>query len=380
MLEEWKDQLYQFRKELHQFPELSGYEENTAEKILNLLDSIQPDQIIKPLGGHGLAVTFNSQKPGPVIMFRCDMDAVAVDEKADHPYASMIPHVSHTCGHDGHMAILCGLAFFLKKNPPPKGKIILLFQPEEETGKGAVNILKDPQFQTLKPDYIFALHNLPGFKKNQIVIHPSIFACASRGMKITLTGKETHAAYPENGNNPSLVAASIIQYFDQINHDPVFHKKILTTIVYAKIGKPAFGTSAGSAEMMITLRSLNDSDMKNLLQTLESKVAELVQKQKLEFSIKYDEIFPATNNDKNSVDLVLNAAKKQNLSIQKIDKPFAWSEDFGHYTQKIKGAMFGIGAGKDAPGLHTAEYDFPDEIIVTGIKIYSEIINQILEK
>ena len=98
------------------------------------------------------------------------MDALPIQELNDFDYRSAVKGVAHLCGHDGHSAILVGVASLLKHNPPALGRVVLLFQPAEETGEGAAAVISDKKFHQIKPDYAFALHNLPGFEKGTIFV------------------------------------------------------------------------------------------------------------------------------------------------------------------------------------------------------------------
>ena len=149
------------RKELHQYPEVSGKEVNTAKRIKAFIEKHHPTEIIENIGGNGLAVVYEFGKQGKTIVIRCELDALPIEEKNDFEHRSTIKGVSHKCGHDGHMAIVAGLIFWLKEQLFTKGKVVLLFQPAEETGQGAYKVLQDKRFQELKADYVFALHNIP---------------------------------------------------------------------------------------------------------------------------------------------------------------------------------------------------------------------------
>jgi metal-dependent amidase/aminoacylase/carboxypeptidase family protein len=124
--------LIQYRQELHQHPEVSGEEKDTANRILQWLNQYEPDEIITGLGGHGLAASFHGSADGPIVMFRAELDALPLKETNSFGYRSKNSQVAHLCGHDGHMTFLLGLADHLKSNPPAKGRIILLFQPAKK--------------------------------------------------------------------------------------------------------------------------------------------------------------------------------------------------------------------------------------------------------
>lgn len=191
--------LVNLRKDLHRNPELAGQEKRTSEKILESIKKFNPDEIISGIAGRGLVFIFNGREEGRTILFRSELDALPINEQNDFEYRSRKENVAHKCGHDGHMTILAGLASLLKSERPDKGKVVLLFQPAEETGEGAYAVLNDEKFAQIKPDYVFALHNLPGFMAGSVVVKPGIFAAASKGMIIKLHGKTSHASEPETG-------------------------------------------------------------------------------------------------------------------------------------------------------------------------------------
>lgn len=367
-----------FRKELHRYPELSGKEENTAQRIITFLKPSKPDQVIRNIGGHGLAFVYDSKQPGPVILFRTDMDALPIQEINTVDYASQSTGVAHKCGHDGHMAIMAHFAGKIAKSRPKRGKAVLLFQPAEETGEGAEKVIKDNQFKEIKPDMAFALHNLPGFAKHSIVVRKNTFASASKGMIIKLKGVTSHAGEPENGINPAKAMADIMNQFLKLPEDSLFRDFTLVTLIHARLGERAFGTSAGYAEVMATLRSYRNDDMELLTEKAERIAGLAAEEQNLKFEVEYTEAFPATVNDDECNRLVMNAAKEENLEIVSPENPFRWSEDFGQFTERFPAALFGLGSGTEQPQLHNPDYDFPDEITTTGAQMFFNIYNKIL--
>src|SRR5690606_13990317 len=147
---------------LHQNPEISGFEENTAATVRAFLLKQNPTKIETQIGGHGIMATWHGNKPGKKLLFRAELDALPIQEKSKLPYSSIINNVAHLCGHDGHTAILCALATKLNQQNF-SGEVSLLFQPAEETGQGAQLVLQSNQFKNLNFNYVFALHNLPGY-------------------------------------------------------------------------------------------------------------------------------------------------------------------------------------------------------------------------
>ncbi|MBE9467914.1 MAG: amidohydrolase [Bacteroidetes bacterium] len=370
--------LISLRKHLHSIPDLSGNESNTSNEIIKFISDYSPDEIITNIGGNGLAFIFNGKFPGKTIMFRSELDALPITETNDFDYKSVKKNISHKCGHDGHMSILAGVASLFSTNRSFSGKLILLFQAAEETGTGAFNVINDKKFKLIKPDYIFALHNVPGFPLGSILVNDNIFSSASKGMIINLKGKTSHAAFPEHGISPAFAMANIINGLKKNSkNDSLFSNFVLITIIHAKLGEEAFGTTPENAQIMATLRSFQDKDMLKLTQTSEKIVKDNALKYSLDYDISYTEQFLATYNNGDCVEFIKNAASQNNYQIINIKEPFRWSEDFSHFTKNYSGAMFGLGAGEYHPDLHKSNYDFPDELIKFGMNMFSSILKNI---
>lgn len=369
------------RKELHQHPELSGEEIETAQRIKKFLTNYPPAKVIEGIGGHGLAAIYTFGGDGPVIMIRCELDALPIEESNLFEYRSAVEGISHKCGHDGHMAIVAGLIFWIKHQTFGQGKIILLFQPAEETGKGARAVIEDLKFRELKPDYVFALHNIPGEALNTIIRLQCNFSSTVQSLGILLKGKESHASEPENGINPALAIAEIIRQFDLFNVlEPEKTNFALLTPVHIKMGQIAYGISAGSVELHYTIRTWNEGEMEKLKSVINQFLIQLCSKNNLQFKTGWFDYFPASVNDPVCNELILKAAKNNSFKVKEKPFPYKFGEDFGWFSKTYKSAMFGLGSGENSPPLHNPDYDFPEEIIPTGMAMFTSIIEQILGK
>lgn len=367
-----------FRKELHQHPELSGQEAKTAKRVVEFLKKHQPDEIITNLGGHGIAAIYKGKNPGKTTLFRCELDALPIQEINDFNYKSVYENVSHKCGHDGHMAILCGLAAILSADRPKQGSVILLFQPAEEDGTGAEKVLNDQKFKELHPDYIFALHNLPGFPSGQIVVKNSTFTCAVKSVIITLSGKTSHAGEPENGINPAKAISDIIQlFYSMMQTEMERDDYLLLTPIHINMGEKAYGVSAGYAEVHYTIRSSSNHQMEQSVYTIENAIHSIAKAEKLDVEIQWIQPFRATENAPQAVHMIRMAANEELYDVFEKNQPFSWGEDFGLFTQHFTGALFGLGAGVDIPALHNSDYDYPDEISSVGISMFYKICQAI---
>jgi len=368
----------ELRKHLHSLPELSGREKNTSKIIVSFLEQYHPDDLITGIGGFGIAATFNGDRPAPKVLVRCELDALPIPETLEMDYHSEAANVSHKCGHDGHMAIVAGLAGRLREQSKGRGPVVLMFQPAEETGEGAQKVLDDPAFDRVKPDYVLALHNLPGFPLGQVIIREGTFASASSGLRIRLTGKTSHAAEPEAGNSPALAVAQLIQVLSAI---PQFHTSLhqpaQVTVIHANVGEVAFGTSPGQGDVMVTVRAHTREVLDLLLEKATSYARHTAAMYGLDVSIDPTELFPPTDNDPEVVNLIKDAADEAGLGVNHRSIPFAWSEDFGHFTARYKGALFGLGSGERHPALHHPDYDFPDDLLEPGMTMFMKVIQKL---
>jgi amidohydrolase len=369
-------QIITLRHLLHQHPEVSNAEVRTSERIAEYMRALKPDEEVR-LGSTGIAFVFNGSQPGPCLMFRAELDALPITEQSDAPYASVHHGVAHACGHDGHMAIVAGLAQKISDNRPAKGKVVLLFQPAEEEEQGARDVVSDPAFAQIAPDIVFALHNIPGAAIHQVILRNGPFAAASKGMTVKLTGKTSHAAEPDKGISPAKAIARIIQALDELTSDrSLFREMVLLTIIHIRMGEVSFGTTPGYAEVMITLRAFRNEDMELLTAKTEELIRQIASQELLKDSYEYCEDFPAVVNDPVCVRMVSEAANELGLNTVTLTEPFRWSEDFSYFTQKYPGCLFGLGAGTSQPELHHPDYDFPDNIIATGINLFEHLYQQ----
>lgn len=363
------------RHALHQIPEVSGAEEKTASFIADHLQQYQPDQILTGLGGYGVAAVFRSAAPGPTVMIRCELDGLPIEEQSDLAYRSTHTGRGHLCGHDGHMTMVVALAEEFHANRPATGCVILLFQPAEETGKGAPAVIADPAFARLAPDYVFSLHNLPGLAVGQVAISEGAANCASRGLRIKLTGKTSHAAAPQEGISPAGVISQLLpQLADLAEGEDLDNSFAAVTVTHAQLGEPTFGIAPGYGEVWATLRTVTDARMAQLIEDASARVRTLCQAAGLAFEVEFDDMFEACTNDAEAAARLRNASAAVGFPMAQLTKPQRWSEDFGQFSKQAKAAMFWLGSGLDQPQLHNPDYDFPDASIPVGVAIFSRVI------
>ena len=303
-------------------------------------------------------------KPGEIdpepIAFRADYDAVTCADGQPR----------HLCGHDGHSAILAGLALWLD-HADVRRNVYLIFQPGEETGEGGA--ICSTLIDEKNIGEIYGIHNIPGHEAGTVLLLEETFACASTGLEIRFTGRQTHAAYPETGVNPASAIARVIQCMDAAIHEK--HRGIvLGTVIGIEAGSRSYGVSAGEGTLRLTLRAQYQDEYDAFVAGIEDVAVKAAKDSGLTVAISRIEEFPATINHRECVLKVRDAARSLGMSCEYPGEPFRWSEDFGYYLQKTRGAFTGIGCGKTHPALHTMEYEFEDGIIGAVIELYKAII------
>jgi metal-dependent amidase/aminoacylase/carboxypeptidase family protein len=206
-------------------------------------------------------------------------------------------------------------------------------------------------------------------------ITPSVIS-----VTLDLHGKTAHAAEPQKGLNPTYLISELQVKLKKICQlDPSKGGFQIITPIFTNIGSPDFGISAGNGRVGFTLRTTTNEAMELLKQEFVSVVERLSDSYKIPYSIQWTQAFRANKNAPLAANAIRWAAKEHNLKLIERDAPFPWGEDFGIFTEQFPGALFGLGAGEDQPALHNPDYDFPDELIDTGKRMFLSLIEGEIE-
>ncbi|MAP15211.1 amidohydrolase [uncultured Sulfitobacter sp.] len=373
------EDLTQFRRALHQYPEVSGEEIETARTIAAELKKLAPTRILTGLGGHGVAAVFDSGTPGPTVLFRAELDALPIPEEHDIPWVSKVPGKSHVCGHDGHMTMLLALGRMIARQSVAKGRVVLMFQPAEEDGSGARAVVNDPAYAEIAADYAFAIHVEPGRPFGHVDTAPALINCASKGVAVTLRGKTAHAASPEDGTSPAPALAELIPALQALGPggalDDTFR---LVTLTHLRMGEPTFGIAPGEAVLYATLRSTRDDALAEIEEALRAEVARAAETHGLTAGFAESDHFAASINDPEAYAIAAAAMDAVGVSHGQRNLPMRASEDFGLFGRDAKAAMLCLGPGEDYAALHNPDYDFPDDLIPIGAGIFERIARDLL--
>lgn len=367
-----KTPVSELRERIHQFPELSEDEENTADLIANFFAELKYE-IKRKVGFHGLIAT-KEFGPGKTIAFRAELDALPIDEETDKPYKSQNEGVSHSCGHDGHMAVLLDLAHRFEKAENLTGKVVFIFQSAEENGQGAEQMIGREEIVRLNVDRCYALHNIPAEPLGSVHYRKGSFACASVGVDLKIRGKSSHAAHPEYGINALSFASKALQKIQKLQDKCPEGEFTLVTPIALKSGKRAFGTVPSDATLLVTMRAEKSDILQGMIDDVKDIVIKLETESKARMKLNFKEYFPATVNFDDG-GLLKNICVENDTQYVEMDRPFRWSEDFGFFRKCFPILMFGLGSGESQPHLHAANFDFPNELIEKGSDIFFRLYN-----
>jgi amidohydrolase len=356
------------RHELHAHPELSGQEIQTKRRLQAFLQTHTSLEITD------CGAWFHARKPGgsalPPIAFRADMDAVAIQDDPSLPYASTVSGVAHKCGHDGHCAVLAGLALELDTVTTDRD-VYCIFQHAEETGQGARECAGLVTEKGIAE--IYAFHNMSGQFPGCVGIRSGTMNCASQGVAFHFQGLPAHASLPETGKNPAFAVADLLRALPGIAGTANFSGQVWCTVIQVAVGSRNFGIAAGDGSLLLTCRGEQEADMLKLTATLENAARQFAVRDGLDLTISLHDVFPETVNHPEAVDRVRAVCKRLGYPVHAMPEPMRSSEDMGHFLKATNGALFLIHTG-DRPPIHTPEYDFDDCILEQAVAMFKALI------
>ena len=368
-------ELTEWRRDMHRHPEVSRQEQGTAKRVNAALAQLSSNYVVTGLGGHGIAAVFDGDAPGPTVMFRAELDALPITEISTADHRSTIPGIAHLCGHDGHMTLLLGLGRLLARRRPVAGRVILMFQPAEEDGSGARAVVNDPRYADLRPDWAFAIHNWPGVAVGKVLLAPGVVNCASLGLKIILTGKTAHASQPDMGTSPALALSRLIAGLMALGKGGALDENFrLVTVTHATLGAQSFGIAPGEGALWVTLRTLHDAQMSDLLSNAMALATNAAANDGLTVTFTQHDHFAASVNHPDAVAVAARALDALGVGHSTGTLPERASEDFGVFGWgQTKSAMLFLGAGASVAALHNPDYDYPDDLTPLGVAIFERI-------
>jgi hippurate hydrolase len=364
------------RRDIHAHPELCFAEVRTAEVVAQKLTE-WGIPIHRGLGTTGVVGIVKSGTSDRAIGLRADMDALPMQESNSFSHASQHPGKMHACGHDGHTAMLLAAAQHLAKHRDFDGTVYLIFQPAEEGGGGAREMIKDGLFEQFPMEAVFGMHNWPGSAVGKFAASAGPVMASSNEFKITIHGKGGHAALPHNGLDPVPVACQMVQAFQTIisrNKKPIDAGVISVTMIHAG---EATNVIPDRCELQGTVRTFSvevlDLIEQRMRQIAEHTCAAFEMRCEFEFVRNYPPTINSAKEAEFARQVMASIVGEAHVLVQ---EPTMGAEDFSYMLQAKPGCysfiMNGDGAHRDIGhgggpcNLHNASYDFNDELIPLG--------------
>lgn len=380
MAQEIKEELINWRRYIHQHPELSGEETRTAKFVAQKLREFGVDLVIEGFGGTTAVVGIIQGKHNITAALRADMDALPMLEKSGKPYASKIQGVMHSCGHDAHTAMLLGAAKILSSlKDHLQGNIKLIFQPCEERHDcdGArklveAGVLKDPDVSA-----IFGLHVYPELPAGKVGTKIGHFMASSDVFTIKIKGKGSHASRPHQGVDSVLVSAQVINALHHIvsrKVDPL-HPAVLT--IGRIKGGYADNIIPDEVEMGGTVRTLSLELRDQIPKWMEHAIWGVTLSYGAAYEFDYRHGTPPVINDEKTTKFALGMMRdllgKEN--VMELENPTMGGEDFAEYLMKVPGTFIRLGIRNEKKGitapLHSPVFDIDEDALPVGAAVLS---------
>lgn len=371
-------QIVALRRELHTHPEIAFEEQWTSGRIARFLEESGVSFQRGYARGNGIVATIRGRGPG-VVALRADIDALPIQEQTGLPYASQIPGRMHACGHDGHAAILCGVARLLQENAADvPGTVKLLFQPAEEVTSGAALLVSEGALEGVSA--VFGLHGWPELPVGHVGVRNGCMLAGASTFFIEITGRGSHGANPGASIDPVVVAAHLTTALQAVvsRETNPWDAAVLT------VGRIQAGTTTNiipeTAYLEGTFRTLSSSLQAQIRAAIERMTQNIAAAFRATATVRFgDSPCPPLLNDPAMTDLARRTIDEcfgREKRVE-LDHPSMGAEDFAYYLERAPGSFVFLGFhdGREGryPLLHNPHFDFNDAALPTGIALLAEL-------
>ncbi|EAH4443379.1 M20 family metallopeptidase [Listeria innocua] len=381
MLQERKDEITQIRRHLHEHPELSFHETETAKYIQDFYKGKDVEVTTEVGNGHAVVVTIKGGKPGKTIALRADFDALPIEEQTDLPFKSKNPGVMHACGHDGHTAYLLVLAdclIQLKENIP--GTIKIIHQHAEETPPGgAKSVVESGILDDV--DQIFGIHVFPFGESGQVYYHSGYAMAGRTYFKLKIQGVGGHGSSPHMANDAIVAGAYFVTAIQTVVSRRLnpFDTGVIT--IGSFDGKGSFNVIKDAVELEGDVRYMNTENRDKIDAEIHRIVAGIEAMFGVSVELAYTNDYPPLYNDPVVTEQVIASLQKglgEYLTDISTYDMLSGSEDFAYYLQKIPGVFFYIGAKpKNIPHAyfnHHPKFDIDEDALLVAAKSVADVV------
>jgi len=370
-----------WRRELHQNPELMYDVEETAKFVAGRLRAFGCDEVRTAIGRTGVVGVIRGERGAGsrTIGLRADMDALPIEEETNLPYRSRSPGKMHACGHDGHTAMLLGAARRLAETRNFAGAAVVIFQPAEEGGAGAMAMIDDGLMDEFGVEQVYGMHNWPGSPVGSFSLRKGPLMASADEITITIEGKGGHGALPHLCIDPVMAGAQIILALQTIasrNVDPL--DACVVSITRFQAGT-ANNIIPQTAWLNGTVRTLRPATRAKVEKRIHEIAAGLAEASGASARVEYRRGYPPTINHEAQTDFAAGVARRVagDAHVDANTPPTMGAEDFSFMLEARPGAFIFIGNG-DSAGLHHPSYDFNDDVLPYGMSYWVELVETAL--
>jgi amidohydrolase len=373
-MSELSEEMRAIRHDIHRHPELGFNERRTSALVAERLRA-WGIAVHEGIGKTGLVGVLSAGASDRAIGLRADMDALPIHETSGVSHASIHQGVSHSCGHDGHTAMLLCAARYLAQTRRFNGRVHLIFQPAEEGQAGAQAMIDDGLFERFPCAEIYALHNWPSLPMGTVATRPGAMMAAADRFDITVCGAGGHAAQPHLTSDTILCAAQIVTGANTLvarRIDPQAAAVLSVTCIH---GGNAHNVLPSEVRITGTVRTFDPVVQDKIEAALRDLVEGTAKAAGCTATIEYVRYYPATINDAECAKHVLETSRMLFGQAVIPDAPAATSEDFAFMLRKVPGAYvwLGQGSGAHSVSLHHPRYDFNDDVLPIGAALLAAL-------
>lgn len=362
------------RKALHQIPEPGFFELKTSAYIKTALDALNIQYEV--VAQTGIVAFIKGVSPTKTIAFRTDIDGLSVTENSSYAFHSVHDHYMHACGHDGHMAMMLGLARFLsQKDVKAIDNVLMIFQPAEEGPGGAEHIVKAGILEKYDVTEIYGIHLFPSINQGRIGLCPGPMMAMTGEFDIDIISKSAHGAMPHLGTDGIVIASEIVIGLQTIisrNINPI-NPAVMT--IGRMEGGERRNVIAGSARLEGTIRAFD----KEIFNRIKTRMRQYLDGIEMAFDVKikteFRDMYPPVVNDQN----LFNEFISYHADVCDVIDPQMISEDFSYYQEKVPGLFYFIGTYNEEKEfvypLHHSKFNFDDEALLHGIETYISVLD-----
>lgn len=376
-----QSELSRIRRDIHAYPELAFDEHRTGDVVARHLEALGIETH-RGIGRTGVVGVIRAGSSTRAIGLRADMDALPITERNTFEHCSRHAGRMHACGHDGHTTMLLGAAEYLAKHRNFDGTVVLIFQPAEEGEGGAPAMLADGLLERFPFEMVFGMHNWPGLPVGSFGVFPGPVMASSDQWEIHLHGRGAHAAMPQQGLDPIVAGAALVQSLQSLitrTRDPLEPAVLSVTQFHAG---EAYNAIPDRAYLMGTVRALSHHERDRLEDAIGVVTNGIAAAHGVRAEYTYRRGYPPTINDAAAAAVCAQAAAQVAGATGVLAnlRPSMGAEDFAYFAQARPGCYVWIGNGPGEGGctLHNPNYDFNDEALPIGASYWVRLVETAL--